>query len=131
MSRVQGREESRNNLNNICFPILGGLLAAYFITLLGLFIIALLLLQFRLSANTVENGILILYILSVFFAGFLMGKMKKEKKYLWGLLMGIVYYLILLILSLAVQKSLGSGAGEIITIFILCAAGGTLGGMLS
>ena len=57
--------------------------------------------------------------------------MKKEKKYLWGLLMGIVYYLILLILSLAVQKSLGSGAGEIITIFILCAAGGTLGGMLS
>ena len=131
MSRVQGREESRNNLNNICFLILGGLLAAYFITLLGLFIIALLLLQFRLSANTVENGILILYILSVFFAGFLMGKMKKEKKYLWGLLMGIVYYLILLILSLAVQKSLGSGAGEIITIFILCAAGGTLGGMLS
>ncbi|MGN0307344.1 MAG: TIGR04086 family membrane protein [Lachnospiraceae bacterium] len=131
MSRVQGREESRNNLNNICFPILGGLLAAYFITLLGLFIIALLLLQFRLSANTVENGILILYILSVFLAGFLMGKMKKEKKYLWGLLMGIVYYLILLILSLAVQKSLGSGAGEIITTFILCAGGGTLGGMLS
>lgn len=113
------------------FSVLVGLLAGYLVTLVGLFILALLLLQFQLSSETIEIGILVLYLLSVFIAGFLVGKVKKTKKFLWGMAEGMAYYLVLLLLSVLVQKSLGADGRELFTAFCLCTGGGMLGGMLS
>ncbi|MGN0305260.1 MAG: TIGR04086 family membrane protein, partial [Lachnospiraceae bacterium] len=102
------------------FSVLVGLLAGYLVTLMGLFILALLLLQFQLSSETIEIGILVLYLLSVFIAGFLVGKVKKTKKFLWGMAEGMAYYLVLLLLSVLVQKSLGADGRELFTAFCLC-----------
>lgn len=131
MNRFGGREDNKVNLQAAFFSVLGGLLAGYLVTLLGLFVLALFLLKFQLTVQMVEIGILVLYLLSVFLSGFFVGKLKKTKKFLWGVVVGAAYYLILLLLSLVVQKSLGASVGEIFTTFILCTAGGMLGGMLS
>ena len=66
MEKNQAREGNAQILPASLFPVLLGLLAGYLVTLMGLFILALLLLQFQLSSEMVEIGILILYLLSVF-----------------------------------------------------------------
>lgn len=113
------------------FSILTGMLAGYILTLLGLFVLALLLLQLHLSEATVEIGIIVLYLISVFTAGFIVGKLMKTRKFLWGMLAGLAYYVILVILSALMQKNLAINAGELVTVLCLCTGGGMLGGMLS
>lgn len=131
MHRAEAGEERMGRLLKKIFPVMWGLFLGYVITLLGLFILALLLLKFGLTEGMVEIGILVIYLLSVFLAGFFLGKVKKTKRFLWGMAEGTAYYLVLLFLSLFIQKGLGAAAGEVLTTFFLCAAGGTLGGMLS
>jgi len=102
---------------------------AYLLTGILLLLLAFLLYQFQLSRNAVSIGIIVIYLLSNFVAGFLAGKKAKSKKYIWGLLMGSVYFLILAGMSLMMHSA--SGGTGLFTSFLLCAGGGTLGGMLS
>ena len=125
------RLEQRDRKLGIPFSLLTGILGGYLITILGLFVLALLLLQFQLSKETVEIGILILYVLSVFTAGFVIGKQRKNRKFLWGMAVGFAYYLILFLLSIVMQKNVTTEAGELLTTFLICIGGGMLGGMLS
>jgi len=111
--------------------LLLGILAGYLITLIGLCLLALLLLNFQPPQESVEIGILILYVVSVFGAGFFLGRWKKAGKYLWGAGAGAGYYLILVLVSFWIQKDLAANAGELITTFCICTGGGMLGGMIS
>ncbi len=130
MVKHMEKEERTVSLKPL-FSILTGMLAGYILTLLGLFVLALLLLQLHLSEATVEIGIIVLYLISVFTAGFIVGKLMKTRKFLWGMLAGLAYYVILVILSALMQKNLAINAGELVTVLCLCTGGGMLGGMLS
>ena len=105
------------------------LAGSYVLTGLLLLALAFLLFQFELSGKAVELGIIATYLISTFIAGFMAGKKAKSRKYLWGFLMGTTYFLILAVLSLLMRTG-GDGA-KLLTSFLLCAGGGTLGGMLS
>ena len=131
MYKNREREEEKPVLSKALFPVLTGLLAGYLITLIGLFVIALLLLQLHLSERVVEIGIILLYVVSVFTAGFIVGKLMKTRKFLWGMVEGLAYYLILFVLSMIMQKNLAMDGRELLTVFCICMGGGMLGGMLS
>ena len=88
-------------------------------------------LQLHLSERAVEIGIIILYVVSVFTAGFIVGKLMKTRKFLWGMVEGLAYYLILFVLSMIMQKNLAMDGRELLTVFCICMGGGMLGGMLS
>ena len=105
------------------------LLLSYVLTGVLLLLLAFLLYRFQLSGKTVAAGVIIIYIVSTFFGGFLAGKKAKSRKYLWGLMMGVGYFIILAALSF-LTNSAGGGVG-FVTSFLLCAGGGMLGGMLS
>ncbi len=107
------------------------LVFAYMITLLALLLLAFLYYKFRFSEDIVSGGIVITYVAAGFLGGFLAGKKMKHKKFLWGLLMGVVYYVILILLSLAVNHGLANFSMDLMTTLVLCAGGGMLGGMLS
>lgn len=126
MKKTMRRQEVMFPWQNLLIYLLG----AYIVTAVILFLLAFLLFKLSLSEQIVSAGIIITYALSCFLAGFLAGKRMKQKRFLWGLIMGIGYFLVLLILSIAVNKSFGA-ASDIVTTFILCAGGGMLGGMLS
>ena len=116
------------------FPILTllkCLLASFLVTGLLLLLLAMFLYKLGLTEKIVSIAIIAIYVLSTFFAGFLTGKKLKTRKFLWGLIEGIAYFAVLTLLSLILNGSLGSGPNSILTTFILNAAGGTLGGMLS
>ncbi|MCC8163498.1 MAG: TIGR04086 family membrane protein [Lachnospiraceae bacterium] len=111
--------------------IVKALLAAYVMTALLLFLTALLLYRFQLDEGKVQIAIIFTYILSCFAGGFLAGKMMQSRKFLWGVLLGLLYFAILTLVSLAVNRETGSSGSGLVTTFLLCMGGGMLGGMLS
>lgn len=107
------------------------MLAAYVLTAGLLLLLALLLYRFGLSEKVVSVCIIVIYIVVTFLAGLIAGKRAGEKKFLWGLAMGCIYFLILTAVSFAVNREVGSDIGNLVTVFLLCGGSGMLGGMIS
>ncbi len=107
------------------------LLISYGITAILLCLLAFLLYRFQLSGKVVGIGIIITYLVSTFSGGLYIGKKEKNKKFLWGFVTGLVYFAVLSVLSLIINKSLGGEGARFVTTMILCCGGGMLGGMIS
>ena len=110
--------------------ILLGLLMAYVITLIGILLLAFGLYKWNFSVNTVEIGILVLYLVSCLIGGMIAGKKAGSRKFFWGLMLGMSYFLVLVILSLIGEQGIVSGFKEIVLPGIICLFSGMLGGML-
>lgn len=106
------------------------MLGAYILTAGLLLLLAFLLYRFGLSEKVVSVCIIAIYIIVTFFAGMLAGKREGKRKFLWGLAIGVLYFVILVAVSLAVNKGVEDIAGNMMTVFFLCAGSGMLGGML-
>lgn len=124
----QGNETVKRNLLMTLGKVL---LVMYIITGVLLVVLAAVLYKFELSEAAVNIGIIMIYVVSGFLGGFLIGKIQKSRKYLWGAAAGLGYFLVLLLVSLALNKGLDSGVAHIATTWILCTASGAVGGMLS
>lgn len=111
--------------------ILKCLLLSYLLTTGLLLLLALMLYRFGLSEKVVSVCIVAIYIIVTFFAGFLAGKREGSRKFLWGLLIGSLYFIILLIVSLIVNHGMTNVSGNFFTVLFLCAGSGMLGGMVS
>lgn len=107
------------------------LVASYVLTAGCLLLLAFILYKFRISENVVNMAVIVIYICMTFFAGFVAGKRFKVKKFLWGLILGSVYFLILTVVSMIGGVSDMVVGRGMITTYLLCAGGGMLGGMLS
>ncbi len=111
--------------------ILRSLLVSYLITGGCLLLLALLLYRFQLSESVISIAIIIVYIISTYLAGYITGKKMGTRKFLWGLFMGVAYFLIMVVVSLLVNHSIQDVSSNVLTTFLLCAGAGMLGGMLS
>ncbi|HKM04908.1 MAG TPA: TIGR04086 family membrane protein [Lachnospiraceae bacterium] len=118
-------------VNSKLMSVLKCLLFSYIITGVMLLILALMLFRFDLKESIVSIAIIGIYIGSTFFAGFMVGKNIENKKFLWGLLEGLLYFAILLIVSLLVNHTLKDITTNLSTAFVICGGSGMLGGMLS
>ena len=127
MKKMMRKQEGSISWINLLVDLLG----AYILTTIILLVLALLLYKFQLSKSVISAGIIFTYMITCFLAGNLAGRQMKQKRFMWGLLMGGAYYLILLVLSIAVNQSFGAVTDSLFTTLILCAGGGMLGGMLS
>lgn len=108
-----------------------GILLAYVITGVILLLLALLLYKCGIGEQAVNAGIIFAYVLSVFVAGFYVGRKMKNRRYLYGLLTGVIYFVLLLSVSLIVNREFTSAQGGFLTTMLLCLGGGMLGGMVS
>lgn len=111
--------------------LLKALLAGYVVTGVLLMILALLLYKIDLDEQKVTMGIIATYVISTFTGGFIMGKLVEEQRFVWGLILGVIYFLLLFAVSFAVNHQLQSNGTNLITTLLLCAGGGILGGMVS
>ena len=111
--------------------VLKSLLFAYALTGLFLLLLAFLLFQFDLGEGPVAAGIIAVYVISCLLGGFMAGKIMRKDKYLWGILIGLCYFVLLITVSFAVQGKWDMTAQHAVTTFFMCLGGGTLGGMLS
>ena len=111
--------------------ILKSLLFAYALTGVALLLLAFLLFTFDLGETAVDIGIIVVYVFACFMGGFTAGKITHRDKYLWGVVTGLAYYVLLLAVSFTVKGHWDMSLAHAVTTFFMCAGGGTLGGMLS
>ena len=111
--------------------MLEGLLFSYVITAFVLLILSFLMLKLDLSSGVISGGINFVYIISAFSGGFFVGKKTEQRKFLWGLLIGIFYFIILMLISLMMNRVSPLPMGNLFTAFIISSLSGMLGGMIS
>lgn len=110
--------------------ILKLILAASILTLLLLLVLAFLSFRLYLAESQMEIGVYLLYAIICLTTGIISGKAMKNRRFLWGAAVGLLYYLILLGISCArAGGSPGNPAHLIITLAI-CVFCGMPGGML-
>ena len=107
------------------------LLLMYAITAILLFLLAILVQKINWENNLISIGISVIYVISCFIGGFFVGKVQQNKKYIWGILMGLAYIIIMLVITLAVKHGFHSNVSAFVTNLLLCLGAGMLGGMLS
>jgi len=110
------------------FRVFRSVLTAYVVTVLLLFILAFLLYKLELDEGKVTIGIIAVYVISCLIGGFAAGRSNRSRKFLWGLLTGSVYFLILLLVSFGSGKA----AGDVLSLStgaIICMGSGMIGGM--
>lgn len=111
--------------------VLKGLAISAFVTVILMILFAFVMLQLQPNLKMAETGILVIYVFSVLAGGWFCGKKTGNRKYLWGMLNGVLYFLILLAVSVLGDRMIQSDITEGVIAFLLCAAGGMLGGMLA
>ncbi len=107
------------------------LLVMYGITAILLFLLAILVQKLGLESGGISIGICIVYIISCFAGGFLIGKVQQSKKFIWGILMGLMYIIVMLAVTLITKHGFHAAASSFMINLALCLGGGMIGGMIS
>lgn len=107
------------------------LLASYIVTGILLLVLTFFMYKFELNEKIVSAAIVGIYVVSTLIGGMIIGKLTKSKRYLWGMALGILYFVLLLLITLGVYRTLNGDSVSIVTSLILCAGGGMTGGMIS
>lgn len=107
------------------------LFISYVLTGIILLLLALIMYKAHPAEIVINAGVVFAYIFSAFVGGFTVGKKTQEKRFLWGIVLGVLYFAIIFAVSILMNKDVISQLGSTITVFIMCSFGGMLGGMLS
>ncbi len=111
--------------------VIKSIISAYIITGILLLLTAFLLYKMEPEQSLISIGILVIYVLSCFLGGLIAGKGIKSRKFFWGMVTGMLYFVLLLGTSWISGGGIQSGASQIVTTLLLCIGGGMLGGMLA
>ncbi len=123
--------ERQANKQSMVIPVMVILVTMYIITGILLLLLAFLMYRMELSEPVANGAIIAIYIISGFLGGFLIGKKVGVKKYLWGFLMGALYYGVLFLVGLLLHQSVDVDAVHLISTMVLCLLSSTAGGMIS
>ena len=107
------------------------LLAQYVVTGVVIIVLSFALLKWQASENVLQLAIIAIYILANFLGGLIIGKTLQKQKFLWGLIVGVVYFVILSLISFIINKSFYQDMPYAMTVLGICAGSGMLGGMVS
>lgn len=111
--------------------VIRGVLGAYILTGIILLVLTFLMYRFNPTGEILRVGIGSTYIVSTFIGGLLAGKKIKERRFLWGIVVGVLYFLVIFLVSLALGRDVFGEAGKTVMVFVMCTLGGMLGGMIS
>lgn len=107
------------------------LITAYLLS--GILLLALSAVVYKadIPEKAVSVSVIVIYAVSAFLAGYLLGRIRKTRKFVWGGAEGAAYFLILLLLSFIVKRENCFVSDDFWTTLIICTGGGILGGMIS
>lgn len=106
------------------------LIASYLITGVLLMVVAALLYKFSLSENVVEISVIAIYCIASLLAGLFFSKGAASRRFLWGMVAGAVYFLIICAVSMIIEQEFTLLSNSSITTLLICLGSGMLGGML-
>lgn len=106
------------------------LMASYLITGIMLVVVAALLYKFSIKENVVNISIIAIYCISSLLAGLFFSKGAASRRFLWGMVAGAAYFLIICAVSMAVDQNFMPLSNACITTLLICVGSGMIGGML-
>lgn len=113
------------------FGALKGLIIAYIITMLLLFVIAVVVYKAGIGDTALNLLVIAVYVTATFAGGCITGHCVKERRFAWGMAFGVMYILVSLILSALLGDSGDTSWVSCAARSVMCVAGGMLGAMLS
>ena len=125
------KTEQEKQIQPLIKDMMKTLFLMYAVTLILLLLLALILFKMEPQEIVCKIWLIAVYIISGLLGGFLIGKRRKTQKFLWGFFVGVFYFLILFAVSLLLYKGLTGDWMHLITTMVLCAASGTVRGMIS
>lgn len=111
--------------------LLKALLFSYVVTGISLLLLSVLLYKFEWNEHLVSAAIVAVYVLSTVVGGIVIGKLVRTRHFFWGLLLGNLYFILLLVITIILYRSLSGNGLNMLTAWILCTGGGMTGGMIS
>ena len=111
--------------------LLKALLFSYEVTGISLLLLSVLLYKFEWNEHLVSAAIVAVYVLSTVVGGIVIGKLVRTRRFFWGLLLGNLYFILLLVITIILYRSLSGNGLNMLTAWILCTGGGMTGGMIS
>lgn len=111
--------------------LLKALLFSYVVTGISLLLLSVLLYKFEWNEHLVSAAIVAVYVLSTVVGGIAIGKLVRTRRFFWGLLLGNLYFILLLVITIILYRSLSGNGLNMLTAWILCTGGGMTGGMIS
>lgn len=111
--------------------VIKGLITAFLLTVILLVLLAFLMLKLQWETSRLEKLILVVYVLATFAGGWTAGHAAEKRKFLCGCFIGILYFLLLLMVSVMAESGAAVSVAAGAAAFFLCAVGGMFGGMLS
>lgn len=79
----------------------------------------------------ISGGVIAVYVLVNIVGGFLLGKRMGKQKFFWGMLVGVAYFLVLLLVGICLVETKIMGNLQLINGGMICLVSGTFGGMLA
>ena len=111
---MEKKANVENSMQKKGLWILKSLLCAYLVTGVLLLILTVLLYKCGLEEKHVVAG-----------------KMARVRKFVWGLGIGVLYFLLLVLISFGIYHSIQEPFPQLLIVCILCTGGGMIGGMIS
>lgn len=111
--------------------VLKVLIVAYVITGLLLLLSAFLMFKLNLGEGQVRIFVMTIYGIATIVSGIIYGKIKGSKRLLNGAFIGLIYFLMLILVSAIINRGLEDEIHKIIISMIICVAGGSIGGIIS
>lgn len=118
------------NPKKITMIMLRSAIASWILTAIAAAVLAFMAFLLHFNDGIINAGVVFINILACFFGGFMAGKGIKEKKYLWGLIVGALYFALMLSCSCIFSSESNGSAAAAITSALICLGSGMLGGML-
>ena len=125
--KMRARDTKSNPLTAIFISVF----TMFIVSGILLLILALLLYKLEPAASVIKVGIVVIYVIAGLFGGIFLGKIMREQKFLWWLVAGILYFVILFLVSAIVKGGFDMEPSRVFTTLILCGASGMAGGMIS
>lgn len=122
--------EQQADIRKMIQGIAAGVLMSTAVTIILIFMMALVMLVTDMGSTGIKAGVLFIYIAASFSGGWTAGRKIGFKKFLWGLLAGFLYYLLISVIA-ALSGGIDEHGFRIqIVPVLMCLGSGMLGGML-
>ena len=104
------------------------LLLSYAVTAIILVILSFCLYKFNIADWQVTAGIMLTYIVSNLLGGYMAAKLGKSRHLIWGTGFGLIYFGILVLVSVAMNKGLSVDQMSAVRAMAVCVISGAIGG---
>lgn len=107
------------------------LIISYIVTFILLLIFSMIMYYGNVSEKVVGIFVIITYFISSLLGGLSIGKSVENRRFLWGIILGLLYFGIIMMITLVGRVGNEQIDSSKITGFITSCIGGMLGGMIS